>query len=152
MNYGRVEHGRTLWCSPTVSYHDLSPSVVEDLWNFEQDWIAKNRGNSSLVLRHRDVYAQFILPRTRDPKLNWDNHADQDRGPVSSFDECRVVCEDDLSCLQYSFGGRDSRCLTTSRPNLGEASSSGIQSGWLPERLQGFYDKAESCGREEWIT
>jgi len=151
MDYGRVDYGHSLWCSPTVSYHHLSPSAVEDLWNFEQDWIAQNRDNNSLVLRHRDVYAQFILPRTREPKLDWDNHADQDRGPASSLDECRVVCEDDVSCLQYSLDYRNSRCLTTSRPNLGEASS-GVQSGWLLERMQDFHDKAQSCGRDEWIT
>ena len=28
-----------MWCQPTVSYHHISPSVVEDLWNFERDWI-----------------------------------------------------------------------------------------------------------------
>lgn len=30
------------WCYPTVSYHHLSPDVIEDLWNFEQRWIASH--------------------------------------------------------------------------------------------------------------
>jgi hypothetical protein len=151
MDYGRVDYGHTLWCSPTISYHHLSPSAVEDLWNFEQDWLSRKRANDSLVLRHQDVYAQYILPRTLDAKHDWDNHADQDRGSVSSFDDCRVICEADVSCLQYSFDHRNGKCLTTSRPNLGDFSS-GIQSGWLSERMLESHDKAQVCGREQWIT
>lgn len=31
-----------VWCYPTVSYHHLSPEVVEDLWYFEQRWFKSN--------------------------------------------------------------------------------------------------------------
>lgn len=31
--------GYRLWCMPSVSYHHLAPSVVEDLWRFEQGWM-----------------------------------------------------------------------------------------------------------------
>jgi hypothetical protein len=151
MDYSRVDYGHALWCSPTISYHHLSPSAVEYLWNFEQDWLSRKRANDSLVLRHQDIYAQYILPRTLDAKHDWDNHADQDRGSVSSFDDCRVICEADVSCLQYSFDHRNGKCLTTSRPNLGDFSS-GIQSGWLSERMLESHDKAQVCGREQWIT
>lgn len=41
MNYARGEKDRRMWCAPTVSYHHLTPSVVEDLWRFEQEWIEK---------------------------------------------------------------------------------------------------------------
>jgi hypothetical protein len=151
MDYVRVDYGRALWCSPTISYHHLSPSAVEDLWNFEQAWFSRKRANDSLVLRHRDVYAQYILPRTLDSRSDWDNRADQDRGSVSSFDDCRLTCEDDVACLQFSFDHRNGKCLTTSRPNLGDVSS-GIQSGWVSERMLEFLDKAQVCGREQWIT
>lgn len=29
-----------VWCYPVATYHHVSPETVEDLWNFEQDWIA----------------------------------------------------------------------------------------------------------------
>lgn len=150
MEYARVSYGHTLWCCPTVSYHHLNPSVIDDLWNFEQDWFSEHWENSSLVLRHRDIYAKFILPRILDPRQDWNNLADNDRGSVSSLDECRATCQNDISCVQYSLGG-NGRCLTTSDPKLGETSL-GVRSGWLFERMQEFYDKAKPCGKEEWIS
>jgi hypothetical protein len=27
-----------VWCYPTISYHHVSPEIVEDLWHFEQGW------------------------------------------------------------------------------------------------------------------
>ena len=47
MNYARDDNSRRLWCSPTVSYHHLSPFAVEDIWNFEQEWIASTKGVST---------------------------------------------------------------------------------------------------------
>lgn len=37
MNYNRDG----LWCQPVASYHHVSPSVVQDLYDFEQEWVAK---------------------------------------------------------------------------------------------------------------
>lgn len=31
-----------VWCYPTISYHHLSPEIVEDLWYFEQRWFKSN--------------------------------------------------------------------------------------------------------------
>lgn len=35
MNY---DH-QTQWCQPTVSYHHVSPSVIQDLYEFEKAWM-----------------------------------------------------------------------------------------------------------------
>lgn len=43
IEYDRFEYRKRLWCYPTISYHHLSPSEVEDIWNFEQDWLEKVR-------------------------------------------------------------------------------------------------------------
>lgn len=32
-----------LWCYPSVSYHHVTPKVVEELWNFEQQWFASDQ-------------------------------------------------------------------------------------------------------------
>lgn len=29
-----------LWCGTPVSYRDMSAAMVEEMWDFEQDWIA----------------------------------------------------------------------------------------------------------------
>jgi hypothetical protein len=38
----------TFWCSPAVSYHHVPPSLVEQLWKFEQEWIASFKGVSAV--------------------------------------------------------------------------------------------------------
>lgn len=32
---------RRVWCYPTVSYHHMSPAMINDLWHWEQEWISK---------------------------------------------------------------------------------------------------------------
>lgn len=39
--YARADHGHSDWCYPTVSYHHLSPDMIEDLWKFEQQWLGE---------------------------------------------------------------------------------------------------------------
>lgn len=131
LDYERVDYGHTLWCAPTVSYHHLTPSVVEDLWVFEQDWVSKRQGNHSLTLRHHDIYAGYILPRILTPKSDWDNYSGDDKGTVSSLEDCRELCNNELSCVQYSLNYDSSRCSTSSQPKYGEASLGTV---WLDIR------------------
>jgi hypothetical protein len=44
MNYARDDNAHRLWCRPSVSYHHLSPAAIEDMWLFEQKWIASTAG------------------------------------------------------------------------------------------------------------
>jgi hypothetical protein len=147
MSYGAVEYGKRLWCYPTVSYHHLGVEAIERLWEFEQGWIARE-GNGR-VLRHKDVFREFVLPRTGEVRVDWDNHADGDKGLVATLEECRGFCEREDECLQYALD-REGKCLVTGRPNLGEAAI-GVQSGWIQERMQAFYDTAAPCEDEEGI-
>lgn len=42
-----ADESKRVWCYPTVSYHHVSPVVVEDIWDFEQQWLAsKTKVNS----------------------------------------------------------------------------------------------------------
>jgi hypothetical protein len=150
MNYSHVDYSKRLWCYPTVSYHHLAPPAIESLWQFEQSKIARQGESQLAIIRHKDVFAEYILPQTAEPRLNWDNHADEDRGVVSSMDACRGICEQDTSCLQYVYDQKGN-CLITGRPNLGEVAT-GMQSGWIQQRMQHFYDGATSCEGEEWIV
>lgn len=34
------------WCYPTISYHHMTPSMILDLWNWEQQWEAEDSGNT----------------------------------------------------------------------------------------------------------
>ena len=50
MNYAKDDNAKRLWCMPTVSYHHLSPFAVEDMWLFEQKWIASTKGVSVIFI------------------------------------------------------------------------------------------------------
>jgi len=84
------------------------------------------------------------------PRDDWDNHCEQDRGFTESLEGCRAICEADESCLQYQVNA-ESKCMTTSRPNVGQAATN-ITSDWILERVQNFYDAGEDCRGEEWIS
>ena len=38
-----AEDEMRLWCYPSVSYHHVTPEVIEDLWHFEQQWFASDQ-------------------------------------------------------------------------------------------------------------
>jgi hypothetical protein len=42
-----------LWCGTPVSYHHMSAAMVEEMWNFEQDWISHNDPVSLTHCQHR---------------------------------------------------------------------------------------------------
>lgn len=160
-----------LWCYPSVSYHHVTPKVVEDLWGFEQQWFASDQRvrdpplltitarltiliqNHTTILRHKDVFHSYILPKMAAPDSGsgWDNESDDDKGIMSSIDDCKARCEGDMQCKQYSFDG-EGRCKTRGSPRLGKAAAD-VQSGWLPDRMERFEQRDMApCGDEGWIT
>jgi hypothetical protein len=142
-----------LWCFPAVSWHHLAPDAVGDMWEFEQRRSGGRRGGSlSLppIIRHREVFKEYVLPRTVKSRQDWDNHSGYDRGLVDSLEHCRGICRADEKCVQFMLDSRG-RCFTTERPSLGKASSSGSVSGWVQERMVKYYETAEECGDEGWI-
>jgi hypothetical protein len=174
MNYDRVdEEVRRQWCGPTVSYHHLSPNAIRDLWEFEQRWISEagrvsayypaatvhskltqtTQTTPNPFLRHKDVFAEYILPQTTTTRSNWDNHSNKELDSSSrSFSpgDCNMLCEKDSSCLQWALSA-EGKCLSTSKPNLGEPSN-GTVSGWVSGRMREFYDGGPVCGDVEWIS
>jgi hypothetical protein len=95
------------------------------------------------------VFEQYILPRTATPRENWDNHSNEDQGPVDSLAACRDICMSLSNCVQYSLGVT-MRCSTGSTPNLGDASR-GTDSGWIHDRMKYFGSNMENCaGKTGW--
>ena len=105
-------------------------------------------------LRHKDVFANYILPQTTHPHSNWDNHSDKElasSSPSSLPEDCKIICEKDSSCLQWAFQSAEGKCLSTSKPNLGEPSN-GTVSGWVGRRMREFYDEGPVCGDVQCIS
>lgn len=143
------------WCTPTVSYHHLAPVVVEDMWRFEQAWIAGTKGNSSKILRHQDVFDEYILPRVMSQPstgtADWTNNAGMDQGPVESLDACRSICMQHTKCLQFMLD-EQTRCKTSEVPRLGEMAK-GVSSGWLVDRIKSWRESKSTCSdRRKWIV
>lgn len=38
-----------LWCTPAISYHHVDPSMIKDLWNFEQEQISLSENVSPTI-------------------------------------------------------------------------------------------------------
>lgn len=83
-------------------------------------------------------------------RIDWSNHADEDRGPVPSLETCQELCEADQSCLQYALSA-DLRCLVSGEPNLG-GYEKGVESGWIGRRIEKWAGEMSPCPKGiEWI-
>ncbi|KAH9842072.1 glycosyltransferase family 31 protein [Teratosphaeria destructans] len=142
---------KQLWCSPTVSYHHINPDAIETMWEFEQDWVARNGGwNNSNILHHYDIFRDYSLPRIESGvRTDWDNNCKISQGFVLGFDECHALCERDLQCLQFLLD-EESECFSNEVFQLG-ASSSHATSGWIVDRVMQTYERPDSeCDGWEW--
>ena len=166
IDYKEFNYQKRLWCYPTISYHHLTPTEVEDVWNIEQLWLSNismfgtkdesDRSNipGALILRHKDVFTYYILPRitnTNGTKTDWDNLSGdfEDALTAESFGPCRSICELDDSCVQYAFSS--GRCTMSEDPRLGEKSEE-TQAGWILDRVEMFNRTMEACHDELWIA
>lgn len=148
IDYAKYDYSKRLWCYPSLSYHHLSPDEIRDIWEFEQEWIAK----SDKVVHHRDVYNEYIVPHLssfgRKERSDWDTISLDLEFPAGSIKECQNMCKDNATCVQYSF--RDGKCTTSGTPKLGE-SKENVRSGWFVDRVKAFGEKMAVCKDELWI-
>lgn len=113
---------RRPWCFAPITYHHMRKEEVRLFWEFEQDWHRRNK--NSTILRHRDVFKEFIIPQLPARRDNWDNLATKtqyseeamlqlspeqkqslskiEREAQYSFENCRAVCESKPTCIQFS--------------------------------------------------
>ncbi|KAI6914620.1 glycosyltransferase family 31 protein [Hortaea werneckii] len=135
------------WCYPTITYHHMSPVMTQQLWSFEQEWMTKHNATTDM-LRHKDVFTDFVMPQMVSPRNDWENLSDQEEGTFASVDECRTRCIAQPDCRQYSFDP-DGMCRTRVDPRLGKAGR-GFQSGWIEDRIVDFQRGMAPCGSESW--
>tara|TARA_R110002003_G_scaffold1926_9_gene23769 strand:+ start:6826 stop:7992 length:1167 start_codon:yes stop_codon:yes gene_type:complete len=153
---------RRPWCYAPITYHHMRESEIRKLWAFEQTWQRNGRG----VLRHRDVFMEYIIPNLATKIDGWDNLSmDIETGTTESLEACQELCRAKDDCLQYSFiagicststdirYGNDSstRCVEYSvaaskcirwqeEVNEGDI----VQSGWMIERLAQYMERMDS--------
>jgi hypothetical protein len=154
-----------LWCRPAISYHHFTPNEVRDFWNFEQSFIklalmkasekisplAFWKNSDMPILHHRDVFKLYVQPTLNEPRTDW-NNTPEHVVPLTEdlpIEGCRAVCQSMKDCKQYALGNQG--CHTGDKIRIG-SSDSGVQSGWLEERIQEWTsEKDRSCkGQEGW--
>ncbi|KAI4706525.1 hypothetical protein J4E89_008592 [Alternaria sp. Ai002NY15] len=154
---------RDLWCYPAVTYHHVSPTEIQELWSFEQDWYNRH----PILLRHRDIFMELVRPKIGPSVTAWDNmSADKEynahdhsavaneleRNAWKSFEHCRTLCEEQDDCMQFSFN--EGSCAISNSFKLGYAKPGArIRSGWMLDRVDDlFRSLEEQCGLRDWFA
>lgn len=104
-------------------------------------------------IRHSDVFQDFIMPRMKVPREDWDNKCTEEQVGATTLKSCVQVCEEDSACLQYLFSEKTQKCMTSRDPQLGQrAPQGGLQSGWMFDRIERWKDARPACDEPRWIT
>jgi hypothetical protein len=154
---------RELWCYPAITYHHVSPTEIEELWEFEQDWYKRH----NILLRHRDVFMELVRPKIDASVPGWDNmsadkeynghdHAavenELERNAWKSFEHCRALCDSQENCMQFSFDAGSCGISTTFRLGY-ETPNKKIRSGWMVDRVDDLFKNLEAkCGMRDWFA
>ncbi|KAI0809700.1 hypothetical protein GGR55DRAFT_161356 [Xylaria sp. FL0064] len=137
------------WCYYAASYHHLPPSEYPVFYSFEQKWYQTN----DTLLRHKDVFYNYVLPRLAAERDDWDNHSDKEESTATSFRACRTACENDPTCMQFSVTGYT--CQTSTALKLGRkaAAAEQVKSGWIVDRIDAFIERMElACdSTRDWV-
>lgn len=158
------------WCYYAASYHHIPPLEYSRFYSFEQKWYqsvsicarCKRVGTATkltltvfqntTLLRHKDVFYNYVLPRLTTERDDWDNHSDKEDTTAASFGACRNACESQPTCMQFSVSGYT--CKTSTALRLGRKASAAeqVKSGWMVNRIDAFIERMESeCKGRDWI-
>lgn len=169
--------GKQQWCYPPFTFHHMSPTDVDRMWDFDQKWFSnvciaffigafmylKRRladpslQENNTVLHYGDIFTHFIRPTLAHYLDNWDNNAKNqfekknDQGiaiPMTVWD-CAEHCATDPSCLQYKF--TNGICSTSPEAVRGTPAR-GIESGTMMWRVDAAIAGKEKCAETMWIT
>ncbi|KAJ5166003.1 hypothetical protein N7492_006299 [Penicillium capsulatum] len=158
------------WCHPAVTFHHMTPSDVERLWEFDERWFGKvsslapraglvlqDHANSSsqqnnTLLTYSDIFRNFVRPKLTERAEDWDNGSEdlvQKAEPMTIY-ECAEHCAKKPLCRQYSLSP-DGRCKTSEWAMRGLASP-GTQSGTMLWRVDAAVESSGLCPEPIWVT
>ncbi|KAI0427842.1 hypothetical protein F5Y09DRAFT_314957 [Xylaria sp. FL1042] len=137
------------WCYYAASYHHLQPSEYPVFYSFEQKWYQTN----DTLLRHKDVFHNYVLPRLAAERDDWDNHSDKEESTATSFKACRTACENDPTCMQFSVTGYTCQKSTALKLGRKAAAAEQVKSGWMVDRINAFIERMESAcdNTRDWV-
>ncbi|KAJ5159671.1 uncharacterized protein N7482_006675 [Penicillium canariense] len=146
--------GRTQWCYPAMTFHHMTPTDIDRLYEFDRRWFA-NENNT--VLTYSDIFRNFVRPMLSDRLDNWSNFAAdgvalRNENPVSkpqAFHHCAELCAQTPGCMQYRLDV-DGKCYTSDWALRG-LPTPGVRSGTMMWRVDAAMLKKGKCKKPEWV-
>lgn len=160
------------WCAPAISWHHVSPSELDALWQFERAWVDGHGWNEPYLFR--DVFAHFIERHVSVNRTKWNNLSkerkfvneslatsgdedwsylhDSERAATESEEACAQACIHPIhdDCIQWMFS--PGRCYLGYEIRFGKSDEREEEhwtSGWIQEKLEKFKYKHRGC-RVRW--
>ncbi|BDD59102.1 hypothetical protein MPDQ_001230 [Monascus purpureus] len=152
-------YGRRPWCHPVVSFHHMNADDIKTMWRFEQDWFQQNKFTPIL---HENIFQNLTnnflslvssssaLPYAK--KEDWDNFSQNSRlmstSPTPTFTDCAQKCAENKDCLQFSYEGGN---CSIANSVLRGVDRSGIESGWMMDRIQPLVESMGHCKEDKYM-
>lgn len=141
--------GPDLWCQPIATMHKMSPQEISTMWEIDRRFFSKQQTKHQRPLLARDIYHEFVEPKLKGIRHDWDNQADdvyyldphdpshtwedwqlgkmkaaQDMSEAEKraqlgLSECRAACESVGLRECFSFKWADGVCSTARSFKLG---------------------------------
>jgi len=162
------------WCKAAVSWHRMTPQMLDTLFTFERNWTETHTVSSSSSsssdspkfdshrpILFKDLFNSLLLPLIHsNPNItNWDNLASfltyTDSSGTGSyahvtFDSCRAACDLRDGCVQFAW--EPNKCRLGNVVKFGEPvpQDKRMISGWVQHRVEKFGEmQVGDCGKED---
>jgi hypothetical protein len=156
------------WCKAVVSWHRMTPQMLDTLFTFERNWSETHTVSHSSPefgshppILFKDLFNYLLLPLIHsNPNItNWDNLASfltyTDSSGTGSyahmtFDSCRAACDLRQECVQFAW--EPNKCRLGNVVKFGEpvAQDKRMISGWVQHRVERFGEmQVGDCGKED---
>ncbi|KAF1356576.1 hypothetical protein BDV97DRAFT_394482 [Delphinella strobiligena] len=157
------------WCSPAVTWHHVSPTQVDAMWQYQANWVNQNGWAKPYL--YKDIFDEFVSRHVSVNRTSWNNlsqdtkyarpsDGDDDSAAavefgrlplpyqqsVESFEDCEAACRDNEACIQYMW--EPGRCHLGKDIRLGngdDREEHHWMSGWLLDRIQDKREDLEPC-------
>jgi len=155
------------WCKAVVSWHRMTPQMLDTLFTFERNWAetytvspSRPKFDSHRPILFKDLFNYLLLPLIHNnPNItNWDNLASSltytDSSGTGSFahmtfDACRAACDLRQECVQFAW--EPNKCRLGNVVKFGEpvAQDKRMISGWVQHRVEKFGEMQVGDCRQE---
>ncbi|KAF2211328.1 hypothetical protein CERZMDRAFT_68814 [Cercospora zeae-maydis SCOH1-5] len=141
------------WCTPSLTWHHVTPIEVDQYWQFQLDWVEKHGWQKEYV--HGDIFDHFVAPHVTVNRTSWNNLSkdkkflkDYQQKAIESEELCAEACmrEGDGECMQWMW--TPGRCHLGREIRFGESDEREEQHwncGWIQDRIEQLRKKVSGC-------